>query len=89
MAGLSEAKRSCVKGTPLKPPGSGSSASDEPRKRRRDGADLRLAGESTQLPTRGSALWSSVLGASQMRTGRNTRRWFASGLGLFGAETLD
>jgi hypothetical protein len=30
-----------------------------------------------------------VLGASQMRTGRNTRRWFASRLGLFGAETLD
>src|SRR5215212_11548717 len=30
-----------------------------------------------------------VSGASQMRTGRNTRRWFASRLGLFGAETLD
>jgi hypothetical protein len=30
-----------------------------------------------------------VLGASQMRTGRNTRRSFASRLGLFGAETLD
>jgi hypothetical protein len=53
--------------------GLGSSASDEPRKRRRAGADLRLAGESTRLPARGSALWSSVLGASQTRTGRNTR----------------